>query len=216
MKNLRGIIGSGLCARNSLTGFEDIAIEVCDSKRGELNLLDYIPFFVGSHKWWHPYDFNGFLMTNGYYWKFANRSFYGSLNKTLRNRMAASQYGEIVILMLKEEVIRIAARNNAVRLFDNIAIKDEAAEVSFSSENELFTEIEAGIEELPNGQFQSTSELDIRYDHSTPLKLGRDFECILVDTDAIKSQIQGFLNGQDIPIYVTSLPRDDSVSANER
>jgi hypothetical protein len=125
----------------------------------------------------------------------------------LRQKMSEADYQKIIILMLKEDSLRKYAKLGRVRLFDDIAIKASSNEIHFGSEDELFAKLDRYIYTNEREQLTTKCELDI-LSSKDPLKFPDDFECIVSDNEKVKSQVEAKINGINIPVYVSPLPRE--------
>jgi hypothetical protein len=207
LDNLDGIVTQGLLPRKKVKKFVDIAISSCEQKRRAEGLLGHVPCYVGYHCWFPGDEFRQFLWDNDYHWRFQNHAFFGSLNKTLRGEFRTeAKYQKIIVLMLREKVVRNFVKAKQVNLYSNIAIRPEREHISYDNEEDFFEKLIENINEKPNGQLDTYCELDFLND-SFPLKLPDAFECILVDNAKVREQVKNKLNGLDLDVIVSNLPR---------
>jgi hypothetical protein len=213
--NLDGIIQAGAVrSREHIdsvsASFDDISIDPSQSRRVELGLTGYVPAFAGFYARYRGFELNGYLRECYDRPRVQNPSFYGSLNKTLQRRLGR-HYAEVVILMIDDELVLQYADQGKLWLFTDIAIKREAEEIEISSREELLTSLS---DEINYGCLNC--EVDLLDDGEEPIALPGRIEAIIVDNDAVASEVRRRLasvrgSRNTLPeIFVSELPRNPS------
>ena len=133
LDSLSGVLNDHrLISRQSLNKlskkFSDISIDPAQPVREEKGLLNYIPLFPGYYARGRSFVLNGYLMKNYDDPKVQNKSFYGTLNRTLQTRLG-SKYENVIILLINDELVYRFADNRKVRYFTDIAVKPNCNEV---------------------------------------------------------------------------------------
>jgi len=119
--------------------FEDISIDPDQITRSELGLLDFVPIFPGYiKKYYREPQLHRYLQEFYDEPIVYNRSFYGALNKTLREEQG-DNYEEVILLLLNHRKIIDYAEEGYVRYFTNIAIKGESDEMECNSVDDLMS-----------------------------------------------------------------------------
>lgn len=192
--------------------YEDISIDPEQNIRKQMGLLEYVPIFPGYFKKYYRQDeLDAYLRENYDDPRVYNRSFYGSLNKTLRAKLEEF-YEKIVLLLLNhDKIIRYAEEGN-VRFFDTIAIKGLADEFVCDCENDLLSNLTDCMGE--NGHLYC--EIDIQDEGSGCLLMPEELEMVIVDNykirESLLDELKKFMTKEDVNelnIIVAPLPRDD-------
>ena len=213
LDNLPGILKDArLVSRHSLTEknakFNDISIDPSQSVRGALGLLNYVPLFAGFYELYRSFELNGYLTNKYDDPKVQNKSFYGTLHKTLQNKMV-DRYEDVIILLVNDELVYKYADQGRVRFFTDIALKEHATEVPVSNRADLLSCLKAGIEGS-----NISGEIDILDDGKMSIRCMPDIEAIIVDSKGIKKKVAEILTkypcgeGPSPLILVSKLPRD--------
>ena len=187
------------------TTFQDISIDPDQPVREEKGLLDYVPLFLGFHALYREDDdLHNHLKNNYDEPKVQNPSFFGALNKTLRERLGAS-YERIILLLIKWEIIMDFADRGYVRFFTDIAVKPDVEECDCTNSNEFTRNIEENIIDDRN----LYGEIDVLDDGEKCICIPSDIEAIIVDNDKIKAELTAKAGTilRSIPIFVRRLPR---------
>ena len=197
----------GLMSRDCIKArggtFRDIAVEVGESKRAHRNLTRSIPMFPGF------YSRDRSLQLNMHMWEhyeeppFSNSSYFGSLNRTLRERMG-KEYQNVVSLLLKPQVVRRWADAGRARFFDQIAIKPESREHPAKTAAELEKRILDHID-----GYHTYSEVDVLDDCKGTIAFPGDIEVIVVDNADVKKNVLARLGNDRTTVLVSPLPRVD-------
>lgn len=204
LKNTRLISRNGL--RDKDVKFNDISIDPAQPVREELGLLKYIPLFAGFYGLYRGYELNGYLMSNYDDPKVQNKSFYGTLNKTLQMKMG-NRYETVIILMVNEELVYMFADQGKVRFFTDIALKDHSFELPIGNCEDLRNCLKALIEDS-----NISGEIDLLDDGKVSIGYPSDIEAIIVDSDKIRTQVADIITkygtNRSVPlILVSELPR---------
>jgi hypothetical protein len=192
LDSLSGIIAEGrIVSRAGMTKsqsqFKDISIDPEQSKREELELLEYIPMFPGFYTRLRGYNFNGFMMRNYDDPKVQNKSFYGSFNKVLRfNRKI--KYENVITLLVSDQTIYKFADAGRVRFFSDIAIKRISDEYPIANGKELSNRLSEAISDK-----DISGEVDLLDDGKTSIAFPSDIEAIIVDNVDVKREVEGIL-----------------------
>ena len=211
--NLPGIVEcSRLSSREYLDKkdhkFTDVSIDPSQSIRNILGLLNYIPLFPGFYTKFRGPDFNKYLFENYDNPKVQNKSFYGTLNKTLRKNMD-NDYEKIIILLVKDDHVYNFAENGKIRFFTDIAIKPDSKELRISNNECLLQCLANGISDE-----NISGEIDLLDDGRVSIGCPCDVEAIIVDNEEVAGEIESvFLKHgcqkEKIPlIFVSELPRN--------
>ena len=140
--------------------------------------------------------------------KVQNKSFYGTLNKTLQTTMG-TMYEHIIILLVNDELVYKFADQGKIRFFTDIAVKDTAIECPINNKVNLLKYLEAGIKR-PN----ISGEIDLLDDGQVSIGCTSDIEAIIVDSNKIKGQVEELLTkyncakGTTPLTFVSQLPRN--------
>jgi hypothetical protein len=200
-----------LVSRNGLRknswDFDDISIDPAQPVREELGLLDYIPLFAGFYELFRSYELNGYLMNHYDDPKVQNKSFYGTLNKTLQPKMG-DRYENIIILLVDDEHVYKFADQGKVRFFTDLAVKEYSRELSIDNRADLKKCLEGGIEGT-----NISGEVDLLDDGVVSVGCMSDIEAIIVDNDRIKAQVldtvSKYCKKGEVPVTIVSeLPRN--------
>lgn len=187
------------------TTFQDISIDPDQPVREEKGLLDYVPLFLGFHALYRDdINLHIYLQDNYDEPKVQNPSFFGSLNKILRQRLGAS-YERVILLLIRWDAITNFANQGYIRFFSDIAVKPDVEECDCADSNELTHNIETNILNDRN----LYSEIDVFDDGKRCICVPSDIEAIIVDNDEIRIELTdkvGVTLGA-IPIFVCKLPR---------
>jgi hypothetical protein len=188
--------------------FTDISIDPSQPVREQLGLLEYIPLFPGFYTLFRSYELNGHLMQEYDNPKVQNKSFYGSLHKTLQFK-ADIKYENVIILLVSDELVYNFADQGKVRFFSDIAVKPEAEERIIKNRADLLNSLEEGI-----GDSNISGEIDLLDDGKVSIACMSDIEALIVDNDEVKKQVMTALStcnkGGKLPhIFISKLPRDN-------
>jgi hypothetical protein len=142
-----------------------------------------------------------------------NKSFYGTLAKTLQNEMG-DKYENIIILLVDDQLVYKSADQGRVRFFTDIAVKQHAKEHTISSRMDLQYCLKAGIEGA-----SISGEIDIFDDGQVSIGCTTDIEAIIVDSNKIKKRVEEVLikhnTSETSPlILISELPRDRTESTS--
>lgn len=217
------LINARLVSRSDLNKrgakFNDVSIDPTQPVREELGLLKYIPLFVGFYTY-KNYELKGYLGKEYDYLMVQNKSFYGTLNKTLQTKMGSS-YEKIVILLVNNELVYEFADQGKIRFFTDLAVKRESVrEIPIRNRLDLENCLKAGIEGS-----NISGEIDLFDDGQVSIGCMSDIEAIIVDNDRIKTQVIDIISkyntrGTTPLTLVTKLPRnpaaDQALAADEQ
>ena len=185
----------------------DISIDPSQTKREALGLTNYVPLFAGFYELFRGSELNSYLIREYDSPKVQNKSFYGTLNKILQNKMG-SDYERIIILMVKDELVYRYADEGKVRYFTDIAIKNTAIERPIKSRVNLVNWLTANI----YGS-NISGEIDILDDGKISICCTDDIEAFIVDNDSIEKKTLSAIRdcGKHAPpTFVSPLPRNPS------
>lgn len=185
--------------------FQDISIDPEQPVREAKELLEYIPLFLGFYALYREdIHLHNYLRTKYDEPKVQNPSFFGSLNKTLRERLEGS-YERVILLLIKWDMIMAFADKGYVRFFTDIAVKPDVNECKCKDGAEFQTNIINNIIDDRNLH----CEIDIFDDGERCICIPDDLEAIVVDNDAIRNELTTRVGPQlgQIPIFVRRLPR---------
>ncbi len=210
LDSFNNILSDGrLISRNGLMAkgkkIVDISIDPTQAKRETLGLTNYIPMFAGFYEKFRSYELNGYLSSEYDSPKVYNKSFYGSLNKTLQNTMGKN-YERVIIILVKDELVYRYADAGKVRLFTDIAIKDDAVELPVKSKEDLLIWLKLNIQDSV-----ISAETDVLDDGFISICCTDDIEALIVDNDAIKKETEAIITKcrkKVPPIFVSPLPRN--------
>ena len=206
LEDARLVSRQGLAKKDSK--FSDISIDPVQPVREALGLLDYVPLFAGFYELYRSYELNGYLMNKYDDPKVQNKSFYGTLNKTLQTKMG-NNYESIIILLVNDELVYKFADQGKIRFFTDIAVKEHAIERPADNRANLLNCLKAGIEGT-----NISGEIDLLDDGQVSIGCTSDIEAIIVDNDSIKKQVEEILTNyggtqETTPLtLVSELPSD--------
>jgi hypothetical protein len=212
IENLQSIlVNKRIISRDGLkktgTGFNDVSIDPTQPVRKDKNLWGYIPLFPGFYTYNRSNQF-------GYYLKqeydkpiVQNKSFYGTLHKTLRTKMG-NNYENIIIFLVKDALIYQFADKGKVRFFKDIAVKPNVPELPVKNRQDLTKCLKQNISE-PN----ISGEVDLQDDSVVSIGCTSDIEAIIVDNQNIFSKVSNIINKfntcETKPAYfISPLPRN--------
>ncbi len=139
-----------------------------------------------------------------------NRSFFGSLNKTLREKMG-EDYERVVLLLINGEKINQFADKGYVKFYTDIAIKGDSESVSCLSKDELL----GNLNDCIGDEDHLKAELDVFDDGKECILVPEDIEAIIVDNEKILEEVKRELSNligaqkiEDINFFISPLPRD--------
>jgi hypothetical protein len=186
----------------------DISIDPKQPVRKQRGLLNYIPLFPGFYTLYRGYELNGYLMQEYDDPKVQNKSFYGTLNKILQFKMGV-KYGNVIILLVNDELVYNFADQGKVRFFADLAVKPESVEFPINNRSDLVNCLEASISDS-----NISGEIDLLDDGKLSITCTSDIEAIIVDNDNVRSQVMTALNscnigGQLPEVFISELPRND-------
>lgn len=205
LKNDRLISRNGLKSKG--VEFNDISIDPAQPTREKLGLLEYIPLFAGFYGLYRSYQLNGYLMFLYDDPKVQNKSFYGTLNKTLQTKMGNS-YETIIILLINNELVYRFADQGKVRFFTDIAVKDCSSELPIGNREDLINCLSAQIKGT-----NISGEIDLLDDGKVSIAYPEDIEVIIADNDGIKTKVIEAITkygpNRHVPLtLISELPRD--------
>jgi hypothetical protein len=185
--------------------FTDISIDPSQPVREQLGLLKYIPLFPGFYTLFRGYELNGYLMQDYDNPKVQNKSFYGSLHKTLQFK-AGIKYENVIILLVNDEIVYNFADQGKVRFFSDIAVKPGAEERVIENRADLLNSLEEGIDDS-----NISGEIDLLDDGKVSIAFTVDIEALIVDNDKVEKQVMTALSTcKELPrTFISELPRND-------
>lgn len=212
LESLPGIVqDSKLLARYWLAKkcreFTDISIDPKQPVREQRGLLNYIPLFPGFYTLYRGYEFNGYLMREYDDPKVQNKSFYGTLNKTLQFKQGIN-YENVIILLVNDALVYDFADKGKVRFFSDIAVKPEAVELPIGTRMDLKDALLKSIDDS-----NISGEIDLLDDGNVSICCPSDIELIIVDNDKVKQQVDAALaacrtGGKTPQVLISNLPRN--------
>lgn len=183
----RILIDSRLKSRSELnrnqTSFKDVSIDSKQLTRGKLGLLGFIPLFAGFYTIYTNEELSDYLKRKHNYMSVQNKTFYGSLNKTLQLKLG-NNYEKIIILMVSNELVYQYADRGKLRFFRHLAISADNDEMPIRNRLDL----ESCLKENIDGPFIS-GEIDVFDDGRVSIRCMSDIEAIIVDNDKIKADV---------------------------
>lgn len=203
LKNAR-VVSRYSLARNDKK-FTDISIDPSQPVREQLGLLKYIPLFPGFYTLFRGYELNGYLMQEYDNPKVQNKSFYGSLHKTLQFK-AGIKYENVITLLVNDELVYNFADQGKVRFFSDIAVKPDAEEHVIENRADLLNSLEEGIDDS-----NISGEIDLLDDGKVSIAFTSDIEALIVDNDKVEKQVMTALSTcKKLPrTFISELPRND-------
>lgn len=217
INNLMKIIKTGqLRSRGVLnkagSTYQDISIDPEQRVRTSMGLDEYIPLFVGYYSHKRSRSLWKYLRNNYEKPKIQNKRFYGSLHKTLKEKMDAD-YPNISILLVKFSKLCSSADSDELKYFNDLAIKNETNELHCHCKSDLLSNIKQCITTNPRGKYEIVSEVDVLDTPSNYLIFPQDFEAIILnDETRVKKviheikQIHGENTLHQLKVFVHGLP----------
>jgi len=192
--------------------FEDISIDPEQTRRAELELIDYVPLFPGYfQKYYREAELDEYLRRNYDEPRVYNRSFYGSLNLTLREELG-EEYEQTSLLLLNHDKIMEYVKAGDIRFFTKIAIKPDAEEYECDDSEDLMNHLERCL----GGNGHLYCELDVLDNGRECFEIPEDIERIIVDNEGMRvyliEELSNFMTEEEIGninIIVAPLPRND-------
>jgi hypothetical protein len=184
--------------------FCEISIDEKQPVRKERGLLQYVPLFAGFYTLYRGSEFNNYLDRHYDDPKVQNKSFYGALHKTLRNKMA-QDYEKVIILLINDNLIYNLADQGKIRFFSDIAVKPGIKEVPIRNRDQLIEALGKHISD-----HNISGELDLLDDGKTSIKCTGDIEAVIVDNDKIREKVSLILSKCQVApeLFVSNLPRE--------
>ena len=188
--------------------FTDISIDPKQPVREQRGLLNYVPLFPGFYTLFRSYEFNGYLMREYDDPKVQNKSFYGTLNKTLQFKIGI-KYENVIILLVNDEVVYNFADKGKVRFFSDIAVKPDTVEIPVKHKTDLKDALTKSIDDS-----NISGEIDLLDDGKVSICCTSDVEAIIVDNDEVKKQVITTLrscnaDGEVPQVLISKLPRNN-------
>lgn len=186
----------------------DISIDPKQPVRKDLGLLEHVPIFPGFYTLFRSYEFNGYLQKSYDDPKVQNKSFYGTLNRVLQAKMG-EEYENVIILLVRNDLVYELADQQSVRFFSDIAVKPEADESPVTCRADLDKLLKESIDNS-----NISGEIDLFDDGKTSIACMSDIEAIIVDSEKMKGKVIATLNKRNKPkqrarIFISELPRND-------
>ena len=189
-------------------GFTDISIDPKQPVREQRGLLNYVPLFPGFYTLFRSYELNGYLMREYDDPKVQNKSFYGTLNKTLQFKTGI-KYENVIVLLVNDEVVYNFADKGKVRFFSDIAVKPVIPELPVKNRADLKDALMKSIDDS-----NVSGEIHLLDDGKVSICCISDVEVIIVDNDEVKKQVTTALDacntdGEVPQVFISKLPRND-------
>ncbi len=215
LESLEGIVKEGAIRSrkhllNAAKSIKEISIDPDQTWRTTIGLTDYVPAFAGFYSWYRRnYALYEHLRDNYDDPQVANPSFYGTLNKVLQFKLG-NRYEEVIIFLIRDEVVYHLADEGKVRMFSDISLKSGADEIQISNRNQLRECLSAEVKHR-----RLYCEVDLFDGNQGPISFPNDVEAIIVDNGSIAKLVQRKLHTlpNKIPnqprLFVEELPRND-------
>ena len=187
--------------------FTDISIDPKQPIREQRGLLTYVPLFPGFYTLFRSYELNGYLMREYDAPKVQNKSFYGTLNRTLQFKTGI-KYENVIVLLVNDEVVYNFADKGKVRFFSDIAVKPDVQELPVNNRTALKDALMKSIDDS-----NISGEIDLLDDGNVSICCSSDVEAIIVDNDEVKKQVTTALgaynaDGEVPQVFISKLPRN--------
>ncbi|QQG48409.1 MAG: hypothetical protein HY247_06600 [archaeon] len=190
--------------KSTTTTFKDVSIDLRQPKRSSLGLTNYLPTFAGFYSHQRGTGLDIYLQSNYDDPRVQNPSFYGSLHKVLRRR---SYYREIVILLIREDLVLKFADARRLLLFTDIAVKEHANRIETLNGSDLLSTLR---NQVRHGSLYC--EVDLLDDDEGWVGFPQDIEAIVVDNESVaalvgqKLALSGISEEDSPPTFVSRLP----------